>query len=68
MNILTITEAAEELRVSVKTMRRRVNTGDIGYIRHAGKICFRQEHLEEYVRRHEHKPLAPRIPESRRTA
>lgn len=66
MTLLTMPEAAEKLRVSVKTLRRRVHAGEIGYVRQPGQICFRPEHLEDYIRRHEHQPMTPRIPESAR--
>jgi excisionase family DNA binding protein len=49
--ILTLPEVAEILRASVKTVRRRIATGDLRAFKEGGRVCVLLSDLEEYMQR-----------------
>jgi excisionase family DNA binding protein len=49
MDILTEAEAAQKLRMSVKTLKRRRSAGQIGHIRDGRRVLYRPEHLNAYL-------------------
>jgi excisionase family DNA binding protein len=48
-------EAACRLGVSVVTIDRELARGNIAYFRSGRRVLFTQSHLNEYIRRNEHK-------------
>ena len=52
--LLTIKQVAEQLNVSVKTVRRRIKTGLLAVIRDGGIVRVRQRDLQSYVALHRH--------------
>ena len=48
-------EAARRLGVSVVTIDRELARGNIAYFRSGRRVLFTQTHLNEYIRRNEHK-------------
>lgn len=49
MEVLTEPEAAENLRMSVKTLKRRRSAGQIAYVRDGRRVLYRREHLDAYL-------------------
>ncbi len=49
--LLTVTEAAEHLAVSTKTLYRLRSAGEIAFIKVGGSIRFRQDDLNEFEAR-----------------
>lgn len=52
MQLLTLRQAAERLQVSMSTIRRRVDEGEIPVVRIGRNIRVRPEDLEEYIETH----------------
>jgi excisionase family DNA binding protein len=48
-HLLSETQAAAALGVSVPTMQRRRRRREIGFIRNGGKIRYTEEHLAQYL-------------------
>lgn len=57
MNLLTAQEAANELRLSIHTIRAWVQKKRIPYIRMGRKMLFKREDLEELVRKNTVNPM-----------
>ena len=49
---LTVSEVAERLRVSTKTVRRRIKDGSLRSIRISGLIRIAMADLEDFIRDH----------------
>lgn len=49
MDLLTEPEAARELRMSVKTLKRRRSAGQIAHIRNGRRVLYRRVHLHAYL-------------------
>lgn len=49
MEILTESEAAAVLRMSVKTLKRRRAAGQISHVRDGRRVLYRREHVEAYL-------------------
>ena len=49
MKLLTRTEAAQELRISVQTVDRLRKTGQLPFLPVCGKIFHAEEDLKEYL-------------------
>lgn len=56
-NFLTIAEVAERLGVSVKTVRRWCQNGEIPYLKIVGTVRFSEERLLEWVEAREREAL-----------
>jgi len=52
LSLLTIEEAADLLKVSTKTMRRRIDDGSIRAVRHGRFIRVRADDLNAYLLAH----------------
>ena len=50
--LLTVSEAAERLHVSTKTVRRRIKDGSLRSIRISGLIRIAMADLEDFIRDH----------------
>jgi excisionase family DNA binding protein len=50
--LLTVSEVAERLRVSTKTVRRRIKDGRLRSIRISGLIRIAMADLEDFIRDH----------------
>jgi excisionase family DNA binding protein len=50
--LLTVSEVAERLRVSTKTVRRRIKDGSLRSIRISGLIRIAMADLEDFIRDH----------------
>ena len=48
-------EAARRLGVSVVTVDRELARGNIAYFRSGRRVLFTQSHLNDYIKRNEHK-------------
>lgn len=48
-------EAARRLGISVVTIDRELARGNIAYFRSGRRVLFTQSHLNEYIKRNEHK-------------
>lgn len=46
---IDITEAAQALGISVRTLHKRKADGSIGFIKKGGKIYFKTEEIESYL-------------------
>ena len=46
-----IREATAALRISRQTLRRKMRSGEIAYVRIGDRVLFRQEDLDEFVAR-----------------
>jgi excisionase family DNA binding protein len=51
-DILTSKEAAEMLKISIRTLQRRRDAGQIKYFRDGGIIRFRRKDIEKYLENH----------------
>lgn len=49
--ILTLEECAEELRASVKTIRRRINCGELRAFKEGGRVLVLESELEAFLER-----------------
>ncbi len=47
--LLTVTEIAKQLNVSTKTVRRRINAGNLPAIHDGGVVRVRPEDLRAYI-------------------
>jgi len=50
--MLRVPEAAEYLRVSVRTFHRLLASGAVEYVRIMGSVRIRRESLEEFIEAH----------------
>lgn len=57
--LLTIAEAAEQLRISAYTLRSWVGMGRIEHLRIGGRILFKAKTIDEVVERSCRKATAP---------
>lgn len=48
-DLLTVDDVARILRISTKTVRRRIETGDLPHIRHGRSIRVLQDDLTRYI-------------------
>lgn len=60
MTIYTYKQAAEVLRISVRTLQQVVADGEIEYARIRRRILFTEKMLEEYLQRNTAKPVLSR--------
>lgn len=60
MTIYTYKQAAEVLRISVRTLQQVVADGEIEYAQIRRRILFTEKMLEEYLQRNTAKPVLSR--------
>lgn len=49
--ILTLEEVAAILKTSVKTVRRRISSGKLAYLKEGGRVLVLEPDLEAYIER-----------------
>jgi excisionase family DNA binding protein len=49
--ILILSEVAEILRTSIKTVRRRIASGELRAFKEGGRVCVLLSDVEEYLHR-----------------
>lgn len=64
--LLLRTDAANLLGISVATLRRMESAGQIRYTRIGGRVFYRREYLDEYIKSREIAPRSATIPPRRR--
>lgn len=48
---LTLPEVAERLKASIKTIRRRIASGELRSFKEGGRVCVLESDLSEFIRR-----------------
>jgi excisionase family DNA binding protein len=64
-NLLTVEEAAEALRCSVRTLQRRISSGELRAYRDGRIVRVPTDELRRYVREHLGSSLSPERAEGR---
>ena len=55
MDLITIEELAKKLKISTETVRKFIKNGSLGYLRIGHKFFFDCKHIEDFLKRSEHR-------------